>query len=218
MVSRLKGRDGRDRREGFEGLCRRYWRPLYLYVRIAWARTNEDAKDLTQEFLLHLIEGDAIREYRRERGSLRAYLKGLLRGFLQNDRRTSLRLKRGGDATVLPLEDGDLPDARCADPDVAMDRAWAVELSRHAIARVRDRWTAAGRAGAFRIYEEHDLSSGEKPGYAELAERHGVKEGDVRNYLFAAREEILQEIRAELAATTSDPAGLEAEWNALFGP
>ena len=46
------------RRQGLEMLCRRYWRPLYQTVRIAWAKSNEDAKDLTQAFLLQLFENE----------------------------------------------------------------------------------------------------------------------------------------------------------------
>lgn len=41
--------------EALERLCRTYWYPLYAYVR----RNGfgiEDAQDLTQEFLLHLLE------------------------------------------------------------------------------------------------------------------------------------------------------------------
>ena len=33
-----------------ETLCHRYWKPVYSWIRIARARTNDDAKDLTQEF------------------------------------------------------------------------------------------------------------------------------------------------------------------------
>ena len=54
-ISQARASDAGDRRAGLEELCRRYWKPIYRYVRIAFAKSNEDAKDLTQAFLLWLM-------------------------------------------------------------------------------------------------------------------------------------------------------------------
>jgi hypothetical protein len=44
-----------------------------------------------------------------------------------------------------------------------------------------------------------------------------MSESDVRNYLFAVRERLRGEIRAELSQTVAAPGELEDEWRALFG-
>src|SRR5262245_49166512 len=64
--------------DGVGILAGRYWKPVYRFIRSAWAKGNEDAKDLTQAFFVWLIEGDALRRYRPGRGSFRSYLKALL--------------------------------------------------------------------------------------------------------------------------------------------
>ncbi len=220
LVSRLWDPATNAPGPGFEELCRRYWKPVYCYVRIAWGKSNDDAKDLAQAFFLNLFEGSGLRRYASERGSLRAFLKVLLSQFVVDRERALHRLKRGGGTKILALDDGALPEAPAAgsDPDRDFDRAWVETVLREAIERVRARFTAEGRAAQLRAFEEYDLASTDcEPTYAEVARRLGLKESDVRNHLFAVREALRGEIRAELQHLTTDSASLEAEWKELFG-
>ena len=104
MVSRIRGSNETQQREGLEELSRRYWKPIYRYVRIAWAKSNEDAKDLTQAFLLWLMEGEPLRKYEKDRGKLRTYLKVLLKGFVRDRQKALQRLKRGGNVKIIDLD------------------------------------------------------------------------------------------------------------------
>ena len=45
--------------EALEQLCRTYWYPLYAYIRRR-GHGHEDAQDLTQAFLLQLLERKSI--------------------------------------------------------------------------------------------------------------------------------------------------------------
>ncbi len=209
-------------RVAFEKLCLRYWKPVYRFIRLSWAKTNEDTKDLTQAFFLWLFEGEALTKYSPERGSFRRYLRILLGGFLGHEHEALQRLKRGGGKKILPLDDPNLvlqdqiPDGT-TDPQKIFDRTWTAEVVRLALGRVRERLLSRGREVLYRAYEEYELaSSGLRPTYAEVAEKIGVKESDVRNYLFEVREMIRAEIRAELTDTVTDEATLREEWNELF--
>src|SRR5262245_60106551 len=91
----VSGLRGSDYRASFEEICRRYWKPVYAYVRIAWAKDNETAKDLTQAFFLSLAEGNELKRFDPSRGSLRGYLKVLLRSFVGHQDRARAALKRG---------------------------------------------------------------------------------------------------------------------------
>ncbi|MBI2899489.1 MAG: sigma-70 family RNA polymerase sigma factor [Planctomycetes bacterium] len=220
IVTRLHATGDAEYRAGMELLCRRYWKPIYTWVRIACARSNEDAKDLTQAFLLWLVGGDALRRYVPEKGSFRGYIKLLLKRFVQDQADAMNALKRGGGVKVVPLESLEEfePDPRAADPEKAFDRAWAVGIAKDAVERVRERFKARGREIQFRAYEAYDLSPpAEKPTYAKIAEQLRIGESDVRNHLFTVRREIQEEIRAEIARTVGNPSELEEEWNALFG-
>jgi RNA polymerase sigma-70 factor (ECF subfamily) len=218
LVVRLGASQSGEYRDGLDMLCRQYWKPVYRYVRIAWARTNEDAKDLTQAFFVWLTEDDALRRYAPERGGFRAYLKVLLKRFVGHQIEALQRLKRGGGVKIVPIDEDLPPAAAGEDPERAFDAEWLNELVGHAIARVRERFSASGRAAQIRVFEEYDLRPAtDQPSYADVAERLGMKTTDVRNHLFAVREAVREEIRAELAQMTSDAQELEEEYRALFG-
>jgi len=209
---------------GLDVLCRRYWRPVYAYVRIAWAKSNEDAKDLTQAFFLWLFEGDALQRYDPNRGNFRAYLKTLLKRFVGHEDRALGRLKRGGHLQIVSL-DGQLPtlpgaalNSEGADPEKVFEQVWLEQMLSDAVDRVRSRCAASGKALRFRIYEEFTGSAKEtRPSYKELAERHGLKESDIENSLFVTREEIRDELRGALRAAAADAEEFEDEWKRLFG-
>lgn len=211
-----------DYTRSLETLCSRYWKPVYSYIRIAWAKSNEDAKDVTQAFFAWLLEEDALRKYDPARGGFRAYLKVLLRRFVGHAERDLHRLKRGGGARVFSL-DGDAPQlpelqSGNVDPEKVFERVWLEELVQQSIGRVRERFVQSGREARFRAYEAFALASdGQRPSYAEIAARHGLTVGEVEKALFLVREEIRQELRASLARSAGSDRELEDEWKRLLG-
>src|SRR5262252_713441 len=78
ILDGLKGPDGPGYRASFEEICRRYWKPVYAYIRAAWAKNNESAKDLTQAFFLSLTEDGQLKAFDPARGNFRGYLKVIL--------------------------------------------------------------------------------------------------------------------------------------------
>jgi RNA polymerase sigma factor (sigma-70 family) len=193
---------------------------------MAWSKSNDDAKELTQAFLLWLMEGDTLERYEPGRASFRTYLKSLLRHFLQHQDEALRRLKRGGHVEIFSLSDDQarfpdlLPDPKGATPEEAFDQAWLAELLFRALGRVRERWLNGGAAAErqFKVFECYDLiPPSERPTYAELAQRFGIKATDVQNYLFTVREAVRSELRAEVGRTTSGEDSLRDEWNGLFG-
>jgi RNA polymerase sigma-70 factor (ECF subfamily) len=196
-------------------LAQRYWKPVYCWLRAAFAKQSEDAKDLTQAFFAWLLERDLLTKYEPARSSFRTYLKGVLRNFAGNEHQTAHRLKRGGTARVLPIDVAALDAVDPGtDPDRAFDRLWMNDVVDRAVARVRERFAAAGRPEAFRAFEAHDLTpDGNAPTYAEVAERLGVKESDVRNWLFEVREQIRLAARADLGESSGDADAFREEWD-----
>jgi RNA polymerase sigma-70 factor (ECF subfamily) len=205
------------RRGSLEELCRLYWKPLYHYLRVGRAKSNEDAKDLTQAFFIWLMEKEPLKRYDPGRGSFRTYMKSLLRHFVQHQDEALQSLKRGGGIRLLDLDlPGGPADSRETDPDRAFDRAWMVSLVDHAVRRVREKFHAKGWIDRFRVFEEYELAPGERPSYADVARRLGFQENEVRSYLFTIRSEVRSEILADLAAMTAGDGELKEEWDAFF--
>jgi hypothetical protein len=90
------------------------------------------------------------------------------------------------------------------------------DLVRRAVDRVAGRFRSGGRSLQFQVFEAYDAADGEKPTYAALAKRLGIKESDVTNHLFSVREALRSEIKSELSALTASPEELEEEWNAFL--
>ena len=85
-----------------------YWRPTYLYIRRDRRKSNEVAKDLTQDFFAHLIEKSLLDKYRPELGRLRTFLKVSLKNFLADQERRSSAARRGGGRKLVSFDQEDL--------------------------------------------------------------------------------------------------------------
>lgn len=212
LIAKL--RETAQHRAALEDLCRRYWKPVYAWVRVAWAKSNEDAKDLTQAFFLWLLDGEPLKKYEPERGGFRGYLKLLLRRFVGHQEVALKRLKRGGGIKHISIEDdGLVADARETDPEKLFDRSWITEMVNQAVKRV---WEDAEEV-AVHVYERFEFApEGERPTYKQLSEDLGISLKEVKNHLFAIREKVRAEIRADLRNMTADDRELEEEWNVLF--
>jgi len=224
LISRARDSDTEIRGGGLAELCQKYWKPVYCYIRLAHAKTNDDAKDLTQNFFLWLLQGDALRYYDSSRASFRTYLKSLVRQLVLNEDQAGRRQKRGGAVRILDL-DGDsaklreaLADPKAPDPEKLFDEEWRNTIMTQAIERVRRKLTTKGQEEQFRIYEKYALAPpSERLTYAELAREHGLKESDIRNHLFLIRSQVREEVRSEILEMTSSPGEFEEEWNAFLG-
>lgn len=201
-------------RAALDALCRLYWKPIYAYIRAARGKANEEAKDLTQEFLLELISGALLTRYSSDRGSFRAYLRGALHLFLLDRHRSEGCLKRGGALTVVPLGDDetravDSAVAPGATPEEVFDRQWVNAVIDLAVQQLKEEMTQSGKEVQFRVFDRYALHRPTKEGltYGEMASEFGIKETDVTNYIAACR----RELRAKIIDQVRDYAASEAE-------
>lgn len=110
--------------EGFGDLFRIYRQPIYCCIR-RHGLDHEDAEDLLQSYFRDLQRRDYVSTFDRNRGKFRAFIQTDLRFFLNNEGR-KLRTRSGTFA-----EDENQPPF--ADPDLPMDRDWAVATFTEAI-------------------------------------------------------------------------------------
>lgn len=180
-------------REALGRLCERYWRPIFMYIMHSWGRSREEAKDLTQEFFVKILEGDVLERYSKDRGRFRTFLKGVLNHFMADVRRAGGRIKRGGGKARVSLDVEDLgtPDNRLT-PEQAFDREWARGLLAEALELTRQELLRAGKQVHVGLLERCVINppSEGAPSYKELAQEYGISESDVRNYLALARRMI----------------------------
>src|SRR5262245_37525296 len=120
-------------REALEDLCRRYWSPLYQFIR-ARGYSEAEAKDLTQEFLLHLLEHSTLQKADRLRGRFRSFLCGALVRFLWDADDKRRAQKRGGGAAHVELDSAAVEaQATLPENELLFDREWALVILENAL-------------------------------------------------------------------------------------
>src|SRR5438093_4689548 len=87
-----------------ERLCRKYWYPIYAFVRRRGSDQHE-AEDLTQAFFAFLLEKETIKKVDRQKGKFRSFLLAAFTNFLNNEWDKRQTLKRGGQRQIISLDD-----------------------------------------------------------------------------------------------------------------
>lgn len=205
-----------------EEICRRYWYPLYAYLRRT-GRNRADAEDLTQGFFERLIRKETLGSAKAERGKLRTFLLAAMKRYLADDYRYWQANKRGGDAQFLAL-DYEKADERFtleltdknSDPETLFERAWASDLFTQARAQLRETYADSGRTELFDGLEEFLAWNESNRSYRQAAEKLGMGEQNIRSNVYRLRQRYRAAVEALVADTVESPGDVNAEVQNLF--
>jgi RNA polymerase sigma factor (sigma-70 family) len=204
-------------------LLRAYWKPAYVYIRIAWRKSNEDAKDLAQAFFARLVQNGRIAGVQADGGRFRSYLKRALKNFLIDADRAA-ESRRPVEAAVA------IPADAVAEPDRAFDREWLSCLLTGALAALEAELKKEGKTSYFDVFRLYLLEapgsdadtiasrSGELrlPTYGGVARALGIGESDVRNFLSYCRARLRTLMKEGVRGTVEDTRDVEDELRALL--
>jgi len=209
------------RREHFERLASAYWKPIYYFVRRAWSKSDADAKDLTQSFLIHVLENDVIAKFDPARGNFRAYLKQCLRHFMTVDARNAAAQKRGGGRAIVAIDaidPGQVP-ASHGSPDDDFDRDWAKEILDRALLETEAQLRTAGKQEYFDILRAYAYGpeGAEPPSYGDVGKTFGLSATDVANRLRMVRRELRQRVIAIISEYVTSDEDIVAEASRIIG-
>jgi len=198
-------------------LCGAYWVPLYVFARRS-GHSEDDARDLVQDFFATLIEKDYLAAADRDRGRFRTFLLAAFKNHASKLRERERALKRGGQRTRLSLDfdDGErryqLEPADDRTPEDLFEKRWALTLLDRALERlaVRERGKGSEQAERFEALRPL-LTGGPAQPYRELGEQLGISETAVKVAVHRMRARYRDALRAEIADTVSDPAFVDDE-------
>jgi RNA polymerase sigma-70 factor (ECF subfamily) len=206
--------------QALETLCRTYWYPLYAYVRRR-GHGHEDAQDLTQAFLLQLLERKSFARVRRDNGRFRSFLLAGLNYFLEDAHDYASAQKRGGGQSVFSF------DAQTAEqryrlepvdelsPDRLFERQWALALLDQVLARLEQEFREAGKAGLFQRLRGFLVAGRGEATYAEMAAGLGLSNEAVKKAVQRMRHRYYALFREAIAQTVADPAEVAGEMRYL---
>jgi len=147
--------DNTEGRKALEELCRRYWTPVHQFVRCRGV-SEAEAQDLTQDFMMHVLEKSVFSRANRLQGRFRSFLLGALTRFLADKADQRAALKRGGGVRHVSF-DSDEHDAVTQSDQapradtLVFDREWALAILETALARVRREYAEARREDEFTV-------------------------------------------------------------------
>jgi RNA polymerase sigma factor (sigma-70 family) len=214
------------REQAFDALLSAYWKPVYKYIRVKWSASNEDAKDLTQEFFTAAFEKSFFEPYDSGKSRFRTYLRTCVDGVVINARKASMRIKRGGHAEILPLDFETAETelirttvSKDANPEEFFEREWTRSLFALAVDDLRRQCDRTDKSTHFRLFEKYDLDppADGRPSYAELAAEFGIPVTQVTNYLSFARSEFRRKVLDRLALITGSDEEFRNEARRIFG-
>ena len=133
------GADATVRQEAMGEFAQNYWPAIYSFARKKGCSPHE-AEDLTQSFLIHLMNCDRISDLAEENGRFRSWLLACLHNFIRQHWRKQGRQKRGGHMQHLSI-DRDIGESWLGQiesddlsPDLVFDRRWAAAIMERAVA------------------------------------------------------------------------------------
>lgn len=207
--------------EALAGLCRRYWYPLYAYVR-GCGFSPEDAEDTTQAFFLHVLEGDLVSRADDRRGRFRWFMLRCLQNFLRNRIAAGQAVKRGGGTEVVSWERVEAERRYACEPldgstpDRLFDLAWARSTVSLAFRRLSEEFAGSGRRVLFEALQPGLLGGALGLSYEELAQRLGISVSAVKVAMHRLRQRFRELVRAEVGSGVMDPAEVDDEFRHLI--
>jgi RNA polymerase sigma-70 factor (ECF subfamily) len=210
-----------DGGKALERLCRKHWRPIYIFIRRS-GLSVADAEDATQEFFLILLTRGWLKQADPKRGSFRAFLLALLRNFLANRRRSSEAEKRGGRATIVSFDASEaerelaLIAVKTKDPAQAFEATWADDLLQSAWERLVLEQKDSRKAAHFESLRPYVTQAPADGDYQRLSEQLGMQRGQVALIIHRLNRRFAELIRAEVAETLADRSELESELRFLL--
>jgi RNA polymerase sigma factor (sigma-70 family) len=203
-----------------ENLCRKYWYPLYAYVRRE-GFSPHDAQDLTQAFFARFLEKNYLAQVDRTRGRFRSFLLASLKHFLANEWDRARAQKRGGGAQIISLDEQTAESRYLLEPrdeasaEKIFERRWALTVLETVLGRLERECADAGKGDQFRELKDHMMANATAP-QAELARRLKMTPEAVKVAIHRLRKRYRALLREEIAQTVSTAAEVDAELRHLL--
>jgi len=171
------------RRIVIDGLIKKYWKPIYCYLRRK-GYDNEPAKDLTQGFFHEIVlEKDIAHQADKAKGRFRTFLLTALNHYIISVHRANVASKRHPKDGVVSLEEFDEEAmtlaAKDMKPEDVFTYVWASVLIDDVLAEVKEGCLLDGKKAYWEVFRARVLDpilTGVKPiTVSDLCQRFGIK-------------------------------------------
>lgn len=214
-----------EARAALAELCTAYYRPVEAFIRKS-CRTQQDARDLTQEFFARVLDGKGFDRAEPSRGRFRSYLLGCVKHFLSDANDQRMAAKRGAGKTPQSIHavssdshtSCDLPlvDPSGFPPDAYFDRQWAVELLQCVLTTLEKQHEQAGKIDEFEIMKPCLTGDSAIPTSAELSIQLNLSPEAAAMAVHRLRKRFRAAVKAEITKSVADESEVRSELDYLI--
>ena len=197
-------------------ICAGYWLPIYAFIRRTGVRPAE-AEELTQEFLMRMVQGEFLANAERERGRLRTFLLACVKHFLSSHRSSANRIKRGGGQVPVSIDQAVAEFGYAAEPadeltpDALFERRWAKSLMSQVMESLAIQMEREGKRELYHALLPFTHLEAKSATIAEAASKLGMNEAAVKMAISRLRQRLRDRLRETVAETLGPDDDLEEE-------
>jgi RNA polymerase sigma-70 factor (ECF subfamily) len=208
-----------------DALMRKYWKPVYCYIRRK-GHDNEQAKDLTQGFFHEIIlDSNLIRQADPTKGRFRTFMLTALDHFLIDMHRKEKARKHKPKGQVIPLESNDFSYLTTIQssmsPDQVFNYVWATEIIDQVISQVKRECYSTEKEKHWNIFREKILTpiidNTASPSLKKLCDKYGVEdEAKASNMIITVKRCFRRILEDRLRGFVRNDSEIEDEFNELL--
>jgi len=203
-----------------ELLLKRYWKPVYCYLRRK-GYDNEQAKDLTQGFFHEVVLGRKLIERAdRSKGRFRSYILAALNNYVSTVHAAETARKRMPERGLATLDMTDPPElsqviGQCT-PEESFDYVWVSALLEQVLEDVETACYEDGKAKHWSVFRERVLlpitEGVQPPPLSEICHKYDIQNPRVAsNMIITVKRRFQAVLLDHLSQTVTSDARIEDE-------
>jgi len=167
-----------------------------------------------------LLAKQRLREANPARGRFRSFLLVAMKNFLRDEWEAARAQKRGGNATIISLDEGESrfegEVASAVPEETFFDERWAKTILERALAALKNEFSRTGKDLLFAQVKRFLTEHSTEDDYAAAATVLNMKSGAVATAVHRLRQRYRELVRAEIAETVASPADIDDEMRYLL--
>jgi DNA-directed RNA polymerase specialized sigma24 family protein len=218
-----------EAKHALRDLCETYYGPVEAFVR-RYRAGHDDARDLTHQFFVKLLDGNSLKGVERTRGRFRSYLLGAVKHFLSDQVDRTLAEKRGSGQSPQSLHAFsshdqterqehaplDVVDPHGFPPDAFFDRQWALAIVEKAMNVLQAESHDRGETQRFEVLRRWLIPSEDDTIAAEAARSLDMSDGAFKVAVHRLRKRFRQIVKDQIASSVDGPEALQGELDYLI--
>ena len=223
----FSARTSDDSRRGIiiESLLKKYWKPVYCYVRRKGYK-NEPAKDLTQGFFAEIVlNSNLLERANKAKGRFRTLLLSALECYLTDAYRKENAQKRSPKGRMMNLDNDDMPDipdsSSKMDPNQVFHYVWATEILDKVLRAVKKECYATNKKIHWRLFRikiiNPIMDNLPSPPMKELCRQYNIEnEAKASNMIITVKRCFKRAMMNHFRSFVQSDQEIEEEFNELF--